>query len=152
YAEPRETAERSNSSWPAPDPQTLEEDPHHGRRHLQHGGQHSAAAGGDHTEEALPGLPLPGRSPHHGALGPRGRGMVDYFDLDPCEVDIMMGTFTKSFGAAGGYIAGKRELIDYLRCHSHSAVYATSMSPPVVEQIITSMKCIMGEDGTTIGC
>ncbi|MEQ2201783.1 hypothetical protein XENOCAPTIV_018034, partial [Xenoophorus captivus] len=87
-----------------------------------------------------------------GALGLRGRGVVDYFDLDPCDVDIMMGTFTKSFGAAGGYIAGKRELIDYLRCHSHSAVYATSMSPPVVEQIITSMKCIMGEDGTTIGC
>lgn len=86
-----------------------------------------------------------------GALGPRGRGVVDYFGLDPCDVDVMMGTFTKSFGAAGGYIAGKRELIEYLRSHSHSAVYATSMSPPVVEQIITSMKCIMGEDGTTIG-
>ncbi|KAL3048841.1 hypothetical protein OYC64_008345 [Pagothenia borchgrevinki] len=87
-----------------------------------------------------------------GALGPRGRGVVDYFGLDPCDVDVMMGTFTKSFGAAGGYIAGKRELIEYLRSHSHSAVYASSMSPPVVEQIITSMKCIMGEDGTTIGC
>ncbi|KAM4723925.1 serine palmitoyltransferase 2-like [Anableps anableps] len=86
-----------------------------------------------------------------GALGPRGRGVVDYFGLDPRDVDVMMGTFTKSFGAAGGYIAGKRELIDYLRCYSHSTVYATSMSPPVVEQIITSMKCIMGEDGTTIG-
>ncbi|KAK1893503.1 Serine palmitoyltransferase 2 [Dissostichus eleginoides] len=87
-----------------------------------------------------------------GALGPRGRGVVDYFGLDPCDVDVMMGTFTKSFGAAGGYIAGKRELIEYLRSHSHSAVYASSMSPPVVEQVITSMKCIMGEDGTTIGC
>uniref|UniRef100_A0A7N6FBD0 serine C-palmitoyltransferase n=1 Tax=Anabas testudineus TaxID=64144 RepID=A0A7N6FBD0_ANATE len=85
-----------------------------------------------------------------GALGPRGRGVVDYFGLDTSDVDVMMGTFTKSFGAAGGYIAGKR-LIEYLRCNSHSAVYATSMSPPVVEQIITSMKCIMGEDGTTIG-
>lgn len=87
-----------------------------------------------------------------GALGPRGRGVVDYFGLDPRDVDVLMGTFTKSFGAAGGYIAGKKDLIDYLRSHSHSAVYATSMSPPVVEQVITSMKCIMGEDGTTIGC
>ncbi|XP_063079360.1 serine palmitoyltransferase 2b isoform X2 [Engraulis encrasicolus] len=86
-----------------------------------------------------------------GALGPRGRGVVDYFGLDPRDVDIMMGTFTKSFGAAGGYIGGKKELIDYLRSHSHSAVYATSMSPPVAQQIITSMKCIMGEDGTTLG-
>ncbi|KAJ8290281.1 hypothetical protein GJAV_G00010880 [Gymnothorax javanicus] len=86
-----------------------------------------------------------------GALGPNGRGVVDYFGLDPQDVDIMMGTFTKSFGAAGGYIGGRKELVDYLRTHSHSAVYGTSMSPPVVEQIITSMKCIMGEDGTTFG-
>ncbi|XP_056332775.1 serine palmitoyltransferase 2 [Danio aesculapii] len=86
-----------------------------------------------------------------GALGPGGRGVVEYFGLDPRDVDIMMGTFTKSFGAAGGYIGGRKELIDYLRTHSHSAVYASSMSAPVVEQIITSMKCIMGEDGTTIG-
>lgn len=43
-----------------------------------------------------------------GALGPRGRGVVDHFGLDPGDVDVLMGTFTKSFGAAGGYIAGKR--------------------------------------------
>lgn len=42
-----------------------------------------------------------------GALGSRGRGVVDYFGLDPYDVDVLMGTFTKSFGAAGGYIAGK---------------------------------------------
>lgn len=44
-----------------------------------------------------------------------------------------------------------QELIDYLRCHSHSALYATSISPPVAQQIITSMRIIMGEDGTTLG-
>ncbi|XP_053139109.1 serine palmitoyltransferase 2 isoform X2 [Hemicordylus capensis] len=86
-----------------------------------------------------------------GALGPNGRGVVEYFGLDPEDVDIMMGTFTKSFGAAGGYIGGKKELIDYLRVHSHSAVYATALSPPVAEQIIVSMKCIMDEDRTAIG-
>ncbi|KAM9354457.1 serine palmitoyltransferase 2b [Pholidichthys leucotaenia] len=86
-----------------------------------------------------------------GALGPNGRGVVDYFGLDPKDVDIMMGTFTKSFGAAGGYIGGQKDLIDYLRSHSHSAMYATSMSPPVAQQIITSMKIIMGVDGTTVG-
>ncbi|XP_068110571.1 serine palmitoyltransferase 2 [Hyperolius riggenbachi] len=86
-----------------------------------------------------------------GALGPNGRGVVDYFGLDPRDVDIMMGTFTKSFGGAGGYIGGTKVLIDYLKKHSHSAAYATSMSPPVVEQIITAMKCIMGEDGSALG-
>lgn len=42
-----------------------------------------------------------------GALGGRGRGVADYCGVDPTEVDVLMGTFTKSFGAAGGYIAGE---------------------------------------------
>lgn len=53
-----------------------------------------------------------------GALGSKGRGVVDYFRLDPCDVDVMMGTFTKSFGAAGGYIAGKRVRMEVL-VHLH---------------------------------
>ncbi|XP_075452165.1 serine palmitoyltransferase 3 isoform X1 [Ascaphus truei] len=86
-----------------------------------------------------------------GAVGPTGRGVVEYFGIDPDDIDVLMGTFTKSFGAVGGYIAGKKELVDFLRTHSHSAVYATSMSPPVTEQIMKVMKCIMGLDGTSIG-
>lgn len=42
-------------------------------------------------------------------------------------------------------------LVDFLRTHSHSAVYATSMCPAVAEQIIRAMKCLMGLDGTTQG-
>lgn len=44
-----------------------------------------------------------------------------------------------------------KDLVDYLRIHSHSAAYAVSMSPPIAEQIIRSMKLIMGLDGTTQG-
>ena len=43
-----------------------------------------------------------------GALGPNGRGVVDYYGCNPRDVDILMGTFTKSFGAAGGYIGGSK--------------------------------------------
>ncbi|NXE47260.1 SPTC3 palmitoyltransferase, partial [Casuarius casuarius] len=86
-----------------------------------------------------------------GAVGATGRGVVEYFGMNPDDVDVLMGTFTKSFGAAGGYIAGKKDLVDFLRTHSHSAVYATSMCPPVAEQIIRAMKCLMGLDGTTQG-
>lgn len=43
-----------------------------------------------------------------GAVGPTGRGVTEFFGLDPHEVDVLMGTFTKSFGAAGGYIAGRK--------------------------------------------
>ena len=50
-----------------------------------------------------------------GAMGPKGRGVVDYYEMDPKDIDIMMGTFTKSFGAAGGYIAGSKQLVHHLR-------------------------------------
>lgn len=43
-----------------------------------------------------------------GSLGPTGRGVVEFFGMDPQDVDVLMGTFTKSFGAAGGYIAGRK--------------------------------------------
>ena len=43
-----------------------------------------------------------------GAMGVRGRGVVDYWKCDVNDVDVLMGTFTKSFAAAGGYIAGKK--------------------------------------------
>lgn len=43
-----------------------------------------------------------------GATGATGRGICEYYNIDPQQVDIMMGTFTKSFGSAGGYIAGSK--------------------------------------------
>ncbi|XP_066270873.1 serine palmitoyltransferase 2-like [Branchiostoma lanceolatum] len=86
-----------------------------------------------------------------GALGRTGRGVTEYWGVDPRDVDIMMGTFTKSFGAFGGYIAGSKRLIDHLRAYSYSTTYACSMSAPVAQQVISSMKIIMGEDGTNTG-
>jgi len=77
-----------------------------------------------------------------GALGKTGRGVTEYFGIHAREVDVMMGTFTKSFGAAGGYIAGTHALVEHIRAHSHSACYATSMSPPVCQQILTSLNII----------
>jgi serine palmitoyltransferase len=55
-----------------------------------------------------------------------------------------MGTFTKSFGAAGGYIAGNKALIDRLRVHGHAGPYAEAMTPPVLTQVVASMASIMG--------
>jgi serine palmitoyltransferase len=80
-----------------------------------------------------------------GAMGPNGRGICDYYGVDPKQVDVCMGTFTKSFGAAGGYIAGSKALIDHLRSTCHASVYAESMAPPIAVQIQASMKIIMGE-------
>ncbi|CAF0843715.1 unnamed protein product [Adineta ricciae] len=86
-----------------------------------------------------------------GAIGSRGRGVVDYWKVDPNDIEIHMGTFTKSFGSAGGYIAGKKNIIDYIRVSSHSACYSSSMSAPIVQQIISALSIIMGRDGTNDG-
>jgi serine palmitoyltransferase len=86
-----------------------------------------------------------------GALGKKGGGVCDYFGIDPADVDILMGTFTKSFGSAGGYIAGSKELISWIRATSLSYPYDTAMPVPVAQQILTSMTIIMGEDGTNEG-
>ncbi|EFY92365.1 serine palmitoyltransferase 2 [Metarhizium acridum CQMa 102] len=80
-----------------------------------------------------------------GALGPRGRGVCDYFGIDPSEVDILMGTLTKSFGANGGYIAAEKHIIDKLRSTNASTQYGESPAPCVLMQILASLKLITGE-------
>lgn len=80
-----------------------------------------------------------------GALGPRGRGVCDYFGIDPAEVDILMGTLTKSFGANGGYVAGDKAAIDKLRVSNAGTIYGESPTPPVLTQIIAALKLINGE-------
>lgn len=82
-----------------------------------------------------------------GAIGEHGRGVCDYFGLDTKDVDLLMGTFTKSFGSAGGYIAGSKQLMNHIRLHSHSFGYASSMAAPVAQQILGVLKTIMGTVG-----
>ncbi|EXB54913.1 Serine palmitoyltransferase 2 [Morus notabilis] len=86
-----------------------------------------------------------------GAVGKTGRGVCELLGVDTADVDIMMGTFTKSFGSCGGYIAGSKELVEYLKYTCPAHLYATSISPPAAQQIISSIKVILGEDGTSRG-
>lgn len=55
-----------------------------------------------------------------GALGPTGRGVCDYYGIDPSEIDILMGTFTKSFGSSGGYVAASHVSIN--KCMLYTVV------------------------------
>ncbi|KAK7203761.1 putative serine palmitoyltransferase 2 [Myxozyma melibiosi] len=80
-----------------------------------------------------------------GAIGPHGRGICDFYGISPDEVDILMGTFTKSFGAAGGYIAADKAIIDRLKLDNMAYVYAETMSPPLLGQIEGALRTIIGE-------
>ncbi len=75
-----------------------------------------------------------------GAMGPTGRGCAEYTGVDPADIDIMMGTFTKSFGGMGGYIAGDKVVIDELRKRCAASSYHNSLSPIVCQQILSSFK------------
>lgn len=79
-----------------------------------------------------------------GALGPRGRGICDYFLVDPSRIDVLMGTLTKSFGATGGYVAAEKWMIDRLRLSYLNCSFGEGVPPPVLEQIISSLQVING--------
>merc|ERR1719253_1045982 len=84
-------------------------------------------------------------------MGPSGRGCCEYTGVDPADVDVLMGTFTKSFGGMGGYVAADRRVIDELRAECAGSAYHNSLSPVVCQQIVSSFGVIMGRDGTDIG-
>ncbi|KAH8668353.1 serine palmitoyltransferase [Xylariales sp. PMI_506] len=80
-----------------------------------------------------------------GALGPNGRGVCDYFGIDPAKVDVLMGTLTKSFGANGGYVAAEPHIIAKLRSTNAATQLGESPTPSVLMQILASLKLINGE-------
>jgi len=86
-----------------------------------------------------------------GALGKTGRGICEHAGVPTSEVDILMGTFTKSFASVGGYIAGSKELIGLIRRSNFASLYSTNMSTAAAQQVIGAMRVITGEDGTDLG-
>ncbi|KAH0462681.1 hypothetical protein IEQ34_010256 [Dendrobium chrysotoxum] len=86
-----------------------------------------------------------------GAIGKSGRGVCELLGVDTADMDIMMGTFTKSFGSCGGYIAASKEIIQHLKNTCPAHFYATSMSPPAAQQVISAIKVVLGEDGSNRG-
>lgn len=86
-----------------------------------------------------------------GALGDTGRGVCEYKGVDTSEIDIMMGTFTKSFSGMGGYIAASKNIIAYLKANASGMLYSNPLSPTICQQVITAFKIIAGEDNTNVG-
>ena len=77
-----------------------------------------------------------------GALGPTGRGACEQCGVDPKDVDILMGTFTKSFGGMGGYVASSKQLCDHLRASCPGLTCHDAMSCIMCSQISTATDII----------
>jgi glycine C-acetyltransferase len=79
-----------------------------------------------------------------GVLGKDGRGIIDHFRLEG-RVDIDMGTLSKAFGCLGGYIAGRKDLRDYLINTARSFIFTTAHPPSVAAATIEAIRMIQDE-------
>ncbi|MBQ7622132.1 MAG: pyridoxal phosphate-dependent aminotransferase family protein [Bacteroidales bacterium] len=66
-----------------------------------------------------------------GVIGENGSGTASHFGLTD-QVDLIMGTFSKSFGSLGGFIAGDHDVLNYLKHNSRSLIFSASMTPAAV--------------------
>lgn len=74
-----------------------------------------------------------------GVLGDCGRGTADYFNLTD-EVDIIMGTFSKSLASLGGFMAAKKEVVSYVRHNSRPFIFCASIPPACCATALEALK------------
>jgi len=79
-----------------------------------------------------------------GVLGEKGRGITSHFKVEG-HVHVEMGTFSKAFGVAGGYIAGSRNLINYALNRSRSWLLSASAPPPVAAACMAAIDVVENE-------
>jgi 8-amino-7-oxononanoate synthase len=77
-----------------------------------------------------------------GTMGPGGRGICEFFGVDPSEGDLWMGTISKALGSGGGYLAGGARLIDYLGLTTPAFVFSTACSPPNAAAALEAVRVI----------
>jgi 8-amino-7-oxononanoate synthase len=80
-----------------------------------------------------------------GVLGETGHGIAEMQGVDPTGVDIWMGTLSKSLSSCGGYVAARRQLIDWLRHTAPGFVYSVGLAPVLAASALESLR-ILGEE------
>jgi len=79
-----------------------------------------------------------------GVIGHKGAGTASHFDLTD-DVDLIMGTFSKSLASLGGFIASDAETIDYLKHRARALMFSASMTPGSVASVIAALDIIESE-------
>ncbi len=80
-----------------------------------------------------------------GVLGATGRGVAEHYGVGADAADFWMGTLSKSLAGCGGYIAGRRDLIEYLKLSAPGFVYSVGMPPPVAAASIAAIDVMRRE-------
>jgi 8-amino-7-oxononanoate synthase len=80
-----------------------------------------------------------------GVLGHKGMGIREHYDVAGTDVDIWMGTLSKSLAGCGGYIAGERALVEHLRYAAPGFVFSVGMSPPLAAASLEALRLLRKE-------
>ena len=80
-----------------------------------------------------------------GTMGKTGRGLAEVFDVDRSDVEMWMGTLSKSFGSAGGFIGASKTMIEYLRYTTPGFVFAAGLPPALVGAALGSLRKLKRE-------
>lgn len=80
-----------------------------------------------------------------GSLGKNGRGIGEHFNVDFKDVDIWMGTLSKTLAGCGGYIAGSHALIEQLKYGAPGFVYSVGISPPLAAASLKALEIMQAE-------
>lgn len=76
-----------------------------------------------------------------GIMGNKGKGTVHYFGLDD-DVELIMGTFSKALSTVGGFIAGSKEVINYLKHNARTIIFSASLPPASAAAVIETLNVI----------
>jgi 8-amino-7-oxononanoate synthase len=79
-----------------------------------------------------------------GVMGKNGRGTAEHFGLEH-EIDLVMGTFSKSFASLGGYVAGEKKVVQYIKHHARALMFSASMTPSSVATVLATLEIIKTE-------
>ncbi len=82
-----------------------------------------------------------------GTMGRTGRGIGEHFGIRPRDVDLWMGTLSKTFGSCGGYIAGCQEVVEYLKYTAPGFVYSVGIPPSSAAAALASLQVLKREPG-----
>ncbi len=80
-----------------------------------------------------------------GVMGARGRGIGEHFGLKGPEVDIWMGTLSKTLASCGGYIAGSHALVDMLKFAAPGFLYSVGLAPPTAAAALAALRAMQAE-------
>lgn len=80
-----------------------------------------------------------------GCVGATGRGVFEHYDVMPSDVDIWMGTLSKTLASTGGYIAGSRALIELLMANASGYVYSVALAPALAASALCALELLEAE-------